>query len=629
MNKRELADRFSSEVDHLLHEAGLTEPKPTAPEYDDLLHLARTLATTDFSRQSRTRHSLRRRLLNRIDQAAVTTAEIPGPVSRIKQLLKPDQIKLGPPTRLFKNKFILASLVIIVSFIALLAPSGLPARQKMIELLAQVLAYLPYERQVAPHVLALRWQFRGEGGIGAAPAAANGLIYAGSNSGQLYALDAQTGLEVWRFTTESSIEFSPGVADGLVYAVSGGDLYALAGDSGREKWHFTEEEQFSTPPIVRAGTVYVGSAEGRLYALDAQTGQEKWQFKAGNAILPYLSATGSTLYVGSQDHYLYALEPASGQEKWRFKAGNWLSTPPVEVAGLVYVGSHDEHLYVLEAGTGQEQRRYDLGQAVRTSATLAEGMIYFGSYDSYLHALDGASGQEKWRFKMGKQTRSSPIVVGGVVYIGSGDGYLYEIDAQTGAELARYGVDSQIYTAPAVLGNTIYFVSGKGELYAVQRTPLPSAQEPAATGLSTPLKTESAGFQFTPAAWYVVGPDQVIRFRGKMIDGAGKPVNGVSVQADNGRFSFLSMPSGPNRWQPQAQDGEWELVISASNPETGWWWLTAVRDDCAAGETNFDPQCQELTRLSESIKIEVVYPDEMVINADWTCQWECQNLGKK
>lgn len=615
MNKRELTDRFSSDVDHLLREAGLTEPKPTAPEYDDMFTLARTLARTDFSPQSRIRHSLRRRLLNRIEATPATSAEIPSPINQLKQFFMPGQVKLGLPFNFKVILPLLAGLIIVFSV-------WLPVRQKMMAQLAQILAYLPAEGQILPHGLALRWQFRGMGGISSPPTAADGLIYVGSNSGNLYALDAQTGREFWRFKTAGAINLAPTVALGLVYVVSEGQLYALDNQTGYEQWRFQTEGQFSMGPASAGQLILAGANNGLLYALDAQTGQEQWQFKTGNAILPEVTVAGDTFYVGSQDHYLYALAWQTGQEKWRFDAGNWLSAPPIEVANQVYVGSYAETLYVLDAATGQEQRRYDLGKAVRTSATLADGMIYFGSYDSYLHAVDGASGEEKWRFKMGKQTRSAPVVSGSVIYIGGGDGNLYEVNAQTGAEIARYGVDSQIYTAPVVWGETIYFVSGKGELYAVQKTLLP-----ALTKTKSGLSEEPAGFQFTPGGWYVAGKDSAIQFRGRMVDGAGQPVNGFSVQADNGDTHFISAPSGPNRWQPNAQAGAWEIVIPTAEQGAGWWWLTAVRYECAAAE--FDPHCQDFTRLSESVKVQIVYPAETIIKADWTCQWECQNPAEQ
>jgi outer membrane protein assembly factor BamB len=632
MNKRELADRFSSDVDVLLHEAGVTDPKPTVPEYDDMLDLARTLATTDFSQRSQIRHSLRRRLLNRIDPTPVTTAEIPGPIGLIKQLFAPGRIRSWQPhSHLFRNRVVLAGLLLVFGFGALVARPELPVRQNAVDLLARMLSYLPFDRDVAPHSLVLRWQFRGDGGISSDPVAANGLLYAGSNAGYLYALDPQTGEERWRFKTGGGINLPPTIAAGVLYAASDdGNLYGLDSQTGREAWRFKTTDRFSVGPIVAGDTLYAGTDQGVLYALEARTGRVIWRFQAGGAISPAPAATGTTLYVASHDHRLYALEPETGREKWRFEAGNWFSTPVVEVAGVVYVGSHDENLYVLEAGTGQEIRRYSLPyNAVRTSAVLADGVIYFGSYDSYLHAVDARTGDERWRFKMGKQTRSSPTVVDGVVYIGSGDGYLYEVDARTGAELARYGADSHIYTVPAVVDDTIYVVNGKGELAAVQKAPLPAVEEQPATTAADPVQDESPGFQFTPRAWYVSEGDGLIRFRGRMVDGAGNPVDGFSVQADNGSLSILSAPGGPNRWQPGAKAGAWEIVISDAQAGAGWWWLTAGRYECPAGEADFDPQCETFTRLSESIKVEVVYPDEIVINADWTCQWHCQNVEER
>lgn len=53
-------------MDSLWSEAGRTDSEPLPTEYRQALDLARILATTDFSAESRVRHALRRRLLNQI-----------------------------------------------------------------------------------------------------------------------------------------------------------------------------------------------------------------------------------------------------------------------------------------------------------------------------------------------------------------------------------------------------------------------------------------------------------------------------------------------------------------------------------------------------------------------------------
>ncbi len=67
MNEQDWAERFSRDVDGLLSEAGRTDLEPTSTEYRQALDLARTLAATDLSGESRVRATLRHELLNQIN----------------------------------------------------------------------------------------------------------------------------------------------------------------------------------------------------------------------------------------------------------------------------------------------------------------------------------------------------------------------------------------------------------------------------------------------------------------------------------------------------------------------------------------------------------------------------------
>ncbi len=50
---------------------------------------------------------------------------------------------------------------------------------------------------------------------------ANGVVYAGSLAGQMYALDARTGDIVWGFASGGSVIDGPSIVDGVVYWGSG------------------------------------------------------------------------------------------------------------------------------------------------------------------------------------------------------------------------------------------------------------------------------------------------------------------------------------------------------------------------------------------------------------------------
>ena len=66
-SERDWADRFSHDVDDLLCEAGKMECEPLSAEYRQVVGIARTLATTDFSVESQMKQPLRRRLLDQVD----------------------------------------------------------------------------------------------------------------------------------------------------------------------------------------------------------------------------------------------------------------------------------------------------------------------------------------------------------------------------------------------------------------------------------------------------------------------------------------------------------------------------------------------------------------------------------
>jgi hypothetical protein len=101
-------------------------------------------------------------------------------------------------------------------------------------------------------------------------------------------------------------------------------------------------------------------------------------------------------------------------------------------------------------------------------------------------------------------------------------------------------------------------------------------------------------------------------------------MKGFIVQAYNGSSYILSNPDDAT-----AKEGWWEIMLPESERRTGWWWLTIFGPKCPAGVATSDPQCQKYARLSERVKVEVVYPAETIINADWICHRDCQNPTDK
>jgi eukaryotic-like serine/threonine-protein kinase len=140
---------------------------------------------------------------------------------------------------------------------------------------------------------------------------------------------------------------SPAVAQGKVYFGSGdGNVYAIDAKSGVLAWKFATGDVVHASPAVAGNTVYIGSWDGRLYAIDAESGQQKWAFEAGQdptyhnqvGFQSSPAVVDGTVYVGCRDAHVYALDAASGRKKWDYPTSkSWVNgTPAVRTASTTY-----------------------------------------------------------------------------------------------------------------------------------------------------------------------------------------------------------------------------------------------------------------------------------------------------
>lgn len=156
-----------------------------------------------------------------------------------------------------------------------------------------------------------------------------------------------------------------------------------------------------------------------------------------------------------------------------------------------------------------------------------------------------------------------------------------------------------------------------------QAPPPPPTPTPQPTDTPAPTAVPTKAYQFTPDGFWPSPNAGIVHFKGRFRDEAGNLVNGYSVLIDNGAFRIISHPSGASHHYPEKGDGEWDIVIPDPGTGVGWWWLTVVRYECPDFFERFDAQCKQYTKLSEDVKIQVNWPDETVINANWTCHWDC------
>jgi len=348
-----------------------------------------------------------------------------------------------------------------------------------------------------------KWNFKSRMPIASTAAVAAGVVYFVSSSGALVALDAASGQPKWVFATEYERRFeaqnlhgylsvaqtipdawdlyisSPAVADGRVYFGSGdGNVYAVDAGSGVVQWKFATHDVVHASPAVHDGTVYIGSWDGNFYAIDAETGQQKWLFKGGQdptihnqvGFQSSAAVVDGTVFVGSRDAHVYALDARSGRKKWDYPTSkSWVNSTPAVAGGIVYASTSDSSRFMaLDAKTGRLRFNFDAKAYIFSSAAIAGDMAYVGSHNGKLYAIDARAGTLRWTF----QTEASRL---DRLKILNPDGSLNQ-DAFTPIfgdfqdmylDLYRFISVGAIVSSPVVDHGVLYVASMDGNLYAL------------------------------------------------------------------------------------------------------------------------------------------------------------------
>ena len=216
---------------------------------------------------------------------------------------------------------------------------------------------------------ALRWTYRPAVGIapGLYGLASDGTtVYAGSLSGDLYAVDAETGAERWRahvspvssppVSSASVGAFSPVLSGQLVLIgykffsnpVRGG-IAAVNAQTGQLQWRRELDPAYpqtgsgvTLRPVVFQDMVIVANEDGRLFALALTDGSIRWntersvELKALYDTRP-LALSGDTLIAGSDTETLSAYNVHTGKPLWsRNLHQGSISTPLVVDRGVAY-----------------------------------------------------------------------------------------------------------------------------------------------------------------------------------------------------------------------------------------------------------------------------------------------------
>ncbi len=298
-----------------------------------------------------------------------------------------------------------------------------------------------------------KWEFTKAGPIAAALALDDdGTLYAASEDGFLYALDASGNL-LWKFKAGPMVASPVLGADGTVYVVNEDQLLTAINRAGSQRWAngggpYADKMMGAIASAIDQNDIYT-PWRGQFHAVRLADGSFDWPAGYGFQRDGSISILPNGLFVYAGVGRLDAVD-STGRIQWQFPVMN----PPLTVDVLTKNGGH------VPAGN------FWLDSAI---AVGVDGTMYLCAHDSRLVALT-AEGHFKWEFKTNThfENRASPVIaLDGTIYFASGNGTLYALRPDGTQKWALDAEDGAISATPMLAEDETVYVLGGSTLAAV------------------------------------------------------------------------------------------------------------------------------------------------------------------
>lgn len=278
----------------------------------------------------------------------------------------------------------------------------------------------------------------------------NGVVFAATGFGKLFAIDARTGTTLWKTTVGAPVRGAPAAGSGIVAVVTADDQ-TLAFDEakGTPRWsHRGMREQagyFSRtgPVITDDGIVVSAYTSGEIFALRAESGSALWSDTVG--------ASDKTL---ASDIF------------------NGIDADPIVQDGVVVVTSAAGTMQasallngkpLWQGHVGSHQTPWSAGNALFAITTQHE-VVAVLKRDGTVRWADSLAEADIQGKDITPPLFGPALAANGVIVV-SGDGLLMSFRPQDGSHLADTKIADHVLTAPVLAGGSLYLVTKDATLY--------------------------------------------------------------------------------------------------------------------------------------------------------------------
>jgi outer membrane protein assembly factor BamB len=189
----------------------------------------------------------------------------------------------------------------------------------------------------------VKWKFPTDGYVHCAPAISDGHTFIAGCDEHLRVINIESGQQAADIPLQTYLIASPAVIGNMLYVGTySSEVVAVDWKDKKTVWRYQAgdgEFPFHSSAALTDKAVVVGGRDKLVHAINRATGKKLWTFPTRAKVDSSPAIVGNRVFIGSNDGNLYELTLADGKEVWKFNAGKPISAGPAIGSDVLVVGS--------------------------------------------------------------------------------------------------------------------------------------------------------------------------------------------------------------------------------------------------------------------------------------------------
>lgn len=312
------------------------------------------------------------------------------------------------------------------------------------------------------------------------------LVYIGSCSGTLYALDRHDGRTRWSYDVkpngrETSFHGDALVTESmLVIGTDGGNqqdhashIFAFALDSGAVRWSCAVEDGIVSDIVRAGGRVLAITRADSLLCLDLASGRRLWSYAGGGERSDYEfiyrspAVAGARVFFGDGNGRVHALDLNSGRSVWTRVLGAGISTGILAIGDELVLADEQGVIHRLDQTSGAVRADIAVGDTFKGPPIMVADSLLVLAGDRAIACLDLVAARVRWTHTLSLSS-SRPYLWRGAVVAATVKGELFAFRARDGMPLWSRAFVGKI-RGIGQDDRTLYLGTQEGMIYAYEQ----------------------------------------------------------------------------------------------------------------------------------------------------------------